>query len=71
MIIMADRYLHFYPNKRKAHKAWLGALYNLCSRVAAGVIAGLIATTLTPNMTNTPPQNPAGAAAAITGAIAN
>lgn len=63
-----DRVLIFWKNNEKARKAIAGAVYNLTSRVIAGVIAGVIMSQfnlISPPQQVTPEQGAAATAAAI------
>jgi hypothetical protein len=44
-----ERVLFFFKNELSARKAILGAVYNLTSRVLAGVIAGIVAASIVQN----------------------
>lgn len=62
-ILEEDRFLFFFKSEEKATKAILGAVYNLSSRVIAGVLAGfIVAHAFAPN-TQVPATNAAGTAA--------
>ncbi len=64
-----NRYLVFYKSQAKARKAVAGAVYNLASRVVAGVIAGCIVMNIQGNLPPTDTQGIAPAAAAATAVI--
>ncbi len=64
-----NRYLVFYKSQAKARKAIAGAVYNLASRVVAGVIAGCIVMNIQANLPPTDAQGIAPAAAAATAVI--
>lgn len=56
-----SHYLVFFKNREKFIKGAAGAIFNLTSRVLAGVIAGLIIS----YVTTTNPPNPAVPAATV------
>lgn len=64
------RVLFFWKTQRQARKAILGAVYNFTSRVAGGVVAGVIITQLSPALTNNQQITPSQGAAAV-GSVIN
>lgn len=65
-----SRVMVFWKNHHKARKEIIGALYNFTSRVAGGVVAGIIITQLSPALTNNQQVTPSQGAAAV-GSVIN
>lgn len=66
-----SKFLLFFKNRQQFRKGAAGAIYNLFSRVCAGVIAGYITTQMVVPKEPVPVELTPEQVGAITGAVAN